>query len=90
MVKIKELLIKNAFPVKFKENEMNKLEKSKLNLEEINISTQEIEYIAIPYIKKISEKFCKNLTKTLGQIGTKTRVSFSIVKVESWFSLKEL
>ena len=52
--KKKKLLIKNTFQVKFFENEIKNLEKSKLNLEEINISTQKVQYIAIPYIKKIT------------------------------------
>ena len=49
--KIRELLTKNAFPVKLIVNEMNKLEKPELNLEENNVNTKKVQYIAIPYIQ---------------------------------------
>ena len=60
---------------------LNKLEKSKLNLEEFNVSTNKVQHITIPYIKKISEIFGKNLTKILDLIGIKTGISFEIISI---------
>ena len=74
---------------KFIEYEINKLEKPKLNLEAISVSTKKLQYIAIPYIKKISEKFGRQVTKILDLIGIQTRIAFSTVKVGSYFSLKD-
>ena len=81
LVKTKELLIKNSFPVKFIENEIDKLKRSKLENVIDGNKQEKAQYIAIPYIKKISEKYGRKLTKSLDQIGIKTRIAFSTTKV---------
>ena len=88
LIKIKELLSKNGYPIKFIENEIEKLQKSEVNSEE-QLNTQNIQYLTIPYIKKISDKFSKNMRKTFDQIGIKIQVAFSTTKVGNYFSLKD-
>ena len=69
LFKIEELLIKHALPIKFVEIEIKNLEKAVLNLDKINISTLKVQYLDVSYIKKVSEKCSRNITKILDQIG---------------------
>ena len=43
--------------------------------------------MAIPYIKKVLEKFGRNITKILDLVGIKKRIVFSTVRVGSYFFL---
>ena len=82
--RIKNLLLRNGYPINFINNEIEKLQKLE---DKQQIPKQQ--YLTVPYIKKVSEKFSKNITKNLETIGINIKVAFRTSKVGNYFSLKE-
>ena len=86
--KVKDLLIKNSFPTKFIDEQTQKI--NNIDPDRINNDTSENkQYVTIPYVKKISEKFSKNIKGILEEIGVKIRIAFKTEKVGKYFSLKD-
>ena len=86
-LKIRELLIKNSFPPKFIDDQIEQIEISGLN--ENKETTKEKQFLSIPYINKVSEKFGRNIRKILEESGINIYVSYRTLKVGSYFSLKD-
>ena len=82
--RIKNLLSRNGYPIKFISNEIENLQKSD---DKPNPPKQQ--YITVPYIKKVSEKFGRNITKSLEAMDINIKVAFRTTKVGNYFSLKD-
>ena len=62
-LKLKEFLIKNLFPPRFIDDQTKQIEMS--SLKENKETTKENQFLSIPYINKVLEKFGRNITKIL-------------------------
>ena len=85
--KVKELLMKNSFPAKFIDEQIQK--KDTFETELIENKDDKKQYITIPYVKKTSEKFAKNIKAVFESIGVKVRITYRSEKVGKYFSLKD-
>ena len=88
-IKVKELLIKNSFPTKFIDAQVEKINNTDSELVKDAETSQNKHYLTVPYIKKISEKFCKNMKTTFEEIGVKILIAYRTEKVGKYFSLKD-
>ena len=85
--KIKELLIKNSFPTKFIDDKIQN--NNDFESELIQNTDDNKHYITIPYVRKISEKFFKNIKAMFVEIEVKIRSAYNTQKVGKCFSIKE-
>ena len=81
---IKDLYLRNSYPIKFILYELKKTKKLE---DKLQLSKQQS--LKVPYIKKVSEKFKRNILKSLKTIGINIKVAFRTSKVENYFSLKD-
>ena len=69
--RIKNLLLRNGYPINFINTKIEKLQKL-----ENKPQIPKQQYLTVPYIKKVSEKFSRNITKNLETIGINIKVAF--------------
>ena len=77
--KVKELLMKNSFPSKFIDEQIQK--KGNFETELMENTDDKKHYITIPYVTKTSEKFSRNIKAIFEGIGVKVRIAFNTEKV---------
>ena len=72
--KVKELLMKNSFPAKFIDEQIQK--KDTFETELIENKDDKKQFITMPYVKKMSEKFSRNIKTVFEGIGVKVRIAY--------------
>ena len=83
---VKEFKKKSSFPTKFIDDQKQK--KNNFESKLIENTDDNKYYITIPSVRKISDKFSKNIKAMFEEIGVKTCIVYKTQKVGKYFSLK--